>query len=687
MFSVLCSQITDLASPSPDKATAHDMQFEGPQLDLCADLPILQAALAFDDPGMLSMGPLASSRALQRKDLARLILQSTDERLLSRKQFNTALTVGALPTELLTRIFTVLRDLYVNSPSSTSTRDGDSSDVLRWTNVTHVCSRWREIALGDPSLWACDIGAWKNREWIDEMLERAGSAPLSIGYMPSPGAIPIDVGPRPLQVANYVHTKHPLATIITPHISRVASLALHGRDDIYDIFDTCTDQQMLLEDLALRLDAPHDDNLSMPGLIPRKLFARRVLPNLRRLNLRGFEPPWRWKLLSPTIQDLSVHYPNYGSEFYKKTMSLSLPPIEAIVKALKKLPLLERLNLHVILPDLETLETFGSFSGLKWDTDSDEESPSSSGDPERDLEMPLYLEKLRHLNLYSDVVDCAQFLRALRFPSSMSMKLCLQGGKDDEFATVCLLLADHVAEYASARSEPLWFVRADPTLASYHILAATPSKDRRDSHAHDNLEPCLTLETTGVGESKPIPPETMQKGFFDVICFPIAADIEELHLQYSIDAKSPRYWIEVFGRMRGVRRLRLEHRTSPHFTAALANEEVILFPNLESIQFERIHSLVKPKPRTDAESKADIRDREKKGWSRHTYTARTQDQPDQSEGLWFWEDLVDALRQRKERYGLRLKSVLLRECRTTDKIVSALGEVVEDVVVENYYHS
>ncbi|KAI0065788.1 hypothetical protein BV25DRAFT_1821472 [Artomyces pyxidatus] len=47
-----------------------------------------------------------------------------------------------------------------------------------WLAVTHVCQRWRQIALSTPSLWT-DIMT-RNRFWANEMLVRSASVPIRI---------------------------------------------------------------------------------------------------------------------------------------------------------------------------------------------------------------------------------------------------------------------------------------------------------------------------------------------------------------------------------------------------------------------------------------------------------------------------------------------------------------------------
>ncbi|EIW79604.1 hypothetical protein CONPUDRAFT_166352 [Coniophora puteana RWD-64-598 SS2] len=52
--------------------------------------------------------------------------------------------------------------------------------LLDWVQVTHVCQRWRAIALGCPSLWSHFV--FLSSDWAKEILSRAGTSPLTISY-------------------------------------------------------------------------------------------------------------------------------------------------------------------------------------------------------------------------------------------------------------------------------------------------------------------------------------------------------------------------------------------------------------------------------------------------------------------------------------------------------------------------
>ena len=81
---------------------------------------------------------------------------------------NTLVPIFIFPAEVLSRIFHFVA--FSEKPYS-----------LGWAHVTHVCRRWRQIALDDSTLWThFSTTSSRNKEWIAERLSRARNAPLVI---------------------------------------------------------------------------------------------------------------------------------------------------------------------------------------------------------------------------------------------------------------------------------------------------------------------------------------------------------------------------------------------------------------------------------------------------------------------------------------------------------------------------
>ncbi|KAI0263251.1 hypothetical protein BC834DRAFT_785328, partial [Gloeopeniophorella convolvens] len=85
--------------------------------------------------------------------------------------------IYTLPPELLARIF------HFHALSHPPLIDGRS---LGWIVDTHVCQHWRQVALGDGSLWSDIKGPSAKNRWIPEMVARSKDAPLSISLLEPP---------------------------------------------------------------------------------------------------------------------------------------------------------------------------------------------------------------------------------------------------------------------------------------------------------------------------------------------------------------------------------------------------------------------------------------------------------------------------------------------------------------------
>ncbi|KAG6829078.1 hypothetical protein H0H92_005789 [Tricholoma furcatifolium] len=88
-----------------------------------------------------------------------------------RRQYNNFNLISRLPDEILLSIFLYLRDESV-FPTL------DSPRFQFWPNVTHVCHRWRALALSSAVLWTRIPCAYP--EYAEEMLKRSKGAPLTI---------------------------------------------------------------------------------------------------------------------------------------------------------------------------------------------------------------------------------------------------------------------------------------------------------------------------------------------------------------------------------------------------------------------------------------------------------------------------------------------------------------------------
>jgi len=180
-----------------------------------------------------------------------------------RSRRNRVAPISVLPPELLARIF---RFYALEEPPWSG-----GVQKLGWIGVTHVCQHWRQVALGDLSLWARITGISPNLKWISEMMVRAQNAPLIVDFAGTP--VP------------------EILSKFTPHIFRIRELRLRDL--------SLLPPQGLRELFALEAPVLEHLELGVSTLYPvtfhqlggTTLF-RGQAPKLRTLSLSKVYIPW-----------------------------------------------------------------------------------------------------------------------------------------------------------------------------------------------------------------------------------------------------------------------------------------------------------------------------------------------------------------------------------------------------------
>ena len=180
-----------------------------------------------------------------------------------RSRCSAVTPISALPPELLVQIFR----LYALEVPPWSGR----VQKLGWIGVTHVCRRWRQVALGDSSLWARITGLSPNAKWISEMLVRARNAPLVVDFVVTPAPEVLSMFP--------------------PHIFRIRELRLRGPSLVRSqgLREICALEAPALEHFELGISTPYPVTFHQLG--GTTLFGGRT-PKLRTLSLFKVSIPW-----------------------------------------------------------------------------------------------------------------------------------------------------------------------------------------------------------------------------------------------------------------------------------------------------------------------------------------------------------------------------------------------------------
>ncbi|KAI0045419.1 hypothetical protein FA95DRAFT_125414 [Auriscalpium vulgare] len=238
---------------------------------------------------------------------------------LLRTQSNELAPVSRLPPEILSLVFASLS--YTQPPRQLH-RCKDPTQKSFWVVVTHVCRRWRQVALEQRCLWA-RIQIPMGKAWARAFLERAGSLPLSIVQD---------------QASHYGLLENRVLQFVTKNLPRVKDLQI------------CIPRaHMFQAEQVLQIPAPMLESLDVkfPHYVPADdgiLFGVHA-PRLRHLRIVGWRFPWT----SPILQDLVTLDLHYTSSYL--CHSTDLVPLATIISALKNVPQLEQLAVHLALPE------------------------------------------------------------------------------------------------------------------------------------------------------------------------------------------------------------------------------------------------------------------------------------------------------------------------------------------------
>ncbi|KAI0046200.1 hypothetical protein FA95DRAFT_1573328 [Auriscalpium vulgare] len=253
--------------------------------------------------------------------------------------------VARLPPEILTLIFSILSS--IDRPQSKDWAPIRLKHYLGWVTVTHVCQRWRNVALHNPVLWASDIAlpSVLGHLWAAEFLIRAQSTPLelsssSLDY----DEIDIDI------------------SFILANIARTCAITdLHLNS--YNIRHLCMPAP-LIHTLNFRILWNEDDRELDP--LPDDLFGGAAgLPALRHLSVSAYaEISWTPLLLEQLVSvsiAMYLHMPGaaLASMFAalgrmraleRLALRLNVTPEDIHEVPLTLLPALQHFSLGTIVP-------------------------------------------------------------------------------------------------------------------------------------------------------------------------------------------------------------------------------------------------------------------------------------------------------------------------------------------------
>ncbi|KAI0050076.1 hypothetical protein FA95DRAFT_682686 [Auriscalpium vulgare] len=265
------------------------------------------------------------------------------EVILSARAARNAATPGILrlPPEILSLIFAYLA--AVDPP----TRIGKKITMqltevavgyrLGWMGVTHVCKRWRQVAVDDPSLWTNLDSFNLSRHWFDFIVKRTSEAgtllSVSVDWYQYRRKVPpaIKIALHNLRLRNLTLYHEPG----DPHAgrkSKIVNILFNGRR---------------------RGPAPFLESLTMQSkrafnlILPSDFLATET-PRLKSLTLNHCAIQWDSPLLRNLVHlDLSV-----TRDFDRTVPSSHRPSIRQLRAVLAACPKLEHLSLSGVIDTL-----------------------------------------------------------------------------------------------------------------------------------------------------------------------------------------------------------------------------------------------------------------------------------------------------------------------------------------------
>ncbi|KAI0311954.1 hypothetical protein OF83DRAFT_702939 [Amylostereum chailletii] len=292
------------------------------------------------------------------------------------------------PSEMLAEIFF--------HASSNADEDFDKWDVIieklgrdiQCITVSHVCRRWRSIALENPLLWTWIYDKFYTERAL-EMMRRAKSCPLTV-------------------VSRTVSINDAVLEAFPSHLFHLQHLILElDYDTAKSLTSRLVHSAPVLETLRLEVEIGHS-GVAYPDLPPN--FLASVVPKLQILKLIGVLLP-QTSAFYKNLTRFCFAFPEDHSYMYAERC----PHPNITIDILHEMPLLEVLELERALPPAGSLL-----------------HPHS-----RRVSFP----RLRHIILSGTPQECADLVSCLDFPKATQIRLfSIELGEEDPVDPIISML-------------------------------------------------------------------------------------------------------------------------------------------------------------------------------------------------------------------------------------------------------
>jgi len=291
------------------------------------------------------------------------------QQLKSRR--NAIVPVSRLPPETLVEIFSLLR-FAVDDPECVS--------YPEWICVTHVCRRWREIALHSSYLWNHINFTKLTLDGFTQILARAKMSPIHVEA---------NITPRRKEWFNALRKQ------LEAHISHTRHLNISG--EFQTVLERLVSPAPALVSLSLRTSShPYSWSERECIKIQDSLFNG-TAPKLTRLELLGYSIGWRSPLFKG-LQNLKIRTPS----------ARVMPTLEDWLAALNEMRQLKTLILHGATPAASI------------------DNPHTP-EPQRTVTLP----SLTHFNITASARNCTLALAHLALPALISLHVISESQSRD----------------------------------------------------------------------------------------------------------------------------------------------------------------------------------------------------------------------------------------------------------------
>ncbi|KAI0054637.1 hypothetical protein BV25DRAFT_1922512 [Artomyces pyxidatus] len=445
-----------------------------------------------------------------------------------------------LPPEIVSYIFSILSEGDHPHRVKGSPCNGLVRDTFGWITATHVCRRWRHIALETPILWR-HVRLSLGVVWAEEIAKRAQSQPLHVT---------LDLAGRSTDrsiaaVCNFMAT----------YLPRIQSLYLEDSSRFVQQVVKCLKHPMpLLESFEI-ITMPRETGWSFPN----ELFIGTNTPRLHRLVMAGCQS---FNLAPPILRQLICLAIDGELEDHQH--------LRRALAALGEMPSLERLTMRHCY-DRDTL----------WDPPT--------------FIAPLS-PTLSSLILSGHFVHTMSLLRQLRIPPTTRLALtCHSKGHAHAYPALFECLAESTYPMRSPFSHVIFSTQAKTVAMDAWRTPNRANSPECGAQRQDGPPPDLHLSFTWMYSRRGDHAPLMKAILEDVLS---VEHLEDLQLHGVESSLARQTWREHYGRARALRSLHIqEHNVQTLCEALTADDQspVPFLPRLAELQVKRFQdSLIQP---------------------------------------------------------------------------------------------